>query len=295
MKKMIAALLVLAAAAGGLIYYGLHSMLEKTPGEASQVSAQPASSQADEVQTKQSDTKDDTKKQTKPDVGVMKPFKTPADMLDAIGYEVTQNPDTVGWLYIPDTTINNSVVQSHDNTYYLRKTERKKPDVYGCYFADYTCNFGMRDALSANTVIYGHSDLKDNPEGPKFSQLFQFLDEDFAKKHPVIYFSTLEEHMAWQIFAVYFTDTGHDYISTDFDGPSRALLAQQAKDRSVFQYDVETGESDKYLTLSTCTIRYGTEQKDQRFVVMAKLLPSDEVPKTVSLTVNPNPVQPNFG
>lgn len=295
MKKWIAALLVLAAAAGGLIYYGLHSILEKTPGEASEVSAQPSSSQTDEVQTNQSGSQADKTKKTKPDVGVMKPFKTPADMLDALGYEVTQNPDTVGWLYIPDTTINNSVVQSHDNTYYLRKTERKQSNIYGCYFADYTCNFGTRDALSANTVIYGHSDLKDNSDGPKFSQLFKLTDAEFAKKHPVIYFSTLEEQMAWQVFAVYFTDTSHDYISTDLDGPSRAALAQQAKERSVFQYDVETGESDQYLTLSTCSIKYGTQQKGQRFVIMAKLLPSEDVPKTASLTVNPNPVQPQFG
>lgn len=295
MKKLIAALLILAVAAGGMITYGLHSILEKEPGEASQVSAQPASSHADESAPKQSKTNDETKRKTKPDVGVIKPFKTKADMLDAIGHAITQNPDTIGWIYVPDTTINNSVVQSHDNTYYLRKTERKVPDVYGCYFADYTCNFGTRDSLSANTVIYGHSDLKDNPEGPKFSQLFQFLDQGFAKKHPVIYFSTVEEYMAWQIFAVYFTDTGHDYIETELDGPSRAALAQQAKDRSLFVYDVATGEDDTYLTLSTCTIRYGTENKNQRFVIMAKLLPDEEVPKTAAITVNPNPVQPNFG
>lgn len=295
MKKLIAALMVLAVAAGGLIYYGLHNIFEKNPGEASQVSAQPASSSTDAAQADPSASQPSKPEKTKPDVGVMKPLETPADVLDAIGYETTQNPDTVGWIYIPDTTINNSVVQSHDNTYYLRQTERKNPDVYGCYFADYTCNFGPREDLSANTVIYGHSDLKDNPDGPRFSQLFKFTDEEFAKKHPVIYFSTLEEHMAWQVFAVYFTSTSHDYISTDLDGPSRAALAQQAKERSLFQYNVETGESDQYLTLSTCSITYGTQQKDQRFVIMAKLLPSGDVPKTVSLTVQQNPVQPQFG
>ncbi len=301
MKKLIAAVLVLAAAAGGLFYYALHNALIKNPGEASQVNAQPERSQSDAAQpggqTNSGQTQDqqgETEK-AKPSVGVMKPFKTPADMLDAIGYEITQNTDTVGWLYIPDTTINNSVVQSHNNTVYLRQTERKKPDTYGCYYADFTCNFGARDKLSANTVIYGHSDLKDNPDGQRFSQLFKFTDEVFAANHPVIYFSTAEEYMAWQIFAVYYTDTDLDYISTDLDGPSRTALAQQAKDRSIYQYRVTTGETDQFLTLSTCSVKYGAQEKGQRFVVMAKLLPAGEIPETVSLTVNQNPVQPKFG
>ncbi len=301
MKKLIAAVLVLAAAAGGFLYYALHNTLLKTPGEASQVNAQPESSQSDAAQpggqtsSNQMQDQQGQSEKAKPSVGVMKPLKTPADVLDAIGYEITQNSDTVGWLYIPDTTINNSVVQSHNNTVYLRQTERKQPDIYGCYYADYTCNFGPREKLSANTVVYGHSDLKDNPDGLRFSQLFKFTDADFAKKHPVIYFSTPEEYMEWQIFAVYYTDTGLDYISTDLDGPSRAALAQQAKDRSIYQYDVAVGESDQFLTLSTCSIKYGAQEKDQRFVIMAKLLPAGEIPKTVSLTVNQNPVQPKFG
>lgn len=298
MKKLIAAMLVLAAAAGGLIYYALHNALVKNPGEASQVNAQPESSQSDTAQPggqTSSEQAQNLSEKAKPSVGVMKPLKTPADVLDAIGYEITQNPDTVGWLYIPDTTINNSVVQSHNNTVYLRQTERKKPDVYGCYYADFTCNFGERGKLSANTVIYGHSDLKDNPDGLRFSQLFKFTDESFAEKHPVIYFSTPEEYMAWQIFAVYYTDTGLDYISTDLDGPSRAALAQQAKDRSIYQYNVTTEEADQFLTLSTCSIKYGAQEKGQRFVIMAKLLPPGEIPQTASLTVNQNPVQPKFG
>ena len=53
-------------------------------------------------------------------------IETQADVLDALDYETTQNQDTVGWLTVPNTRINNSVLQAHDNIAYLRTNERKE-------------------------------------------------------------------------------------------------------------------------------------------------------------------------
>ncbi len=235
------------------------------------------------------------KNQTKqPNIGVMKPIESPADIKEQLGYQISQNPDTVGWLKVPNTVINDSVVQSYNNVYYLRLNEKKEQNIYGCYFADYTCSFGSREELSQNTIIYGHSDLKDDTDGPKFSQLLRFTKEEFAKANPYVYFSTLQDQMTWQIFAVFYTDTGMDYIESQFSGGEFAALVAEAKQKSLYQYDVEVGEEDKILTLSTCTVKYG-ERRDQRFVVMAKLMPKDHVPvKTASLQANPNPRQPEF-
>jgi sortase B len=36
---------------------------------------------------------------------------------------------------------------------------------------------------------------------------------------------------------------------------------------------VTVGETDKILTLSTCTVKYGSNDYEHRFVVMAKLVP----------------------
>lgn len=226
-------------------------------------------------------------KEKQPEIGVMKPVETPADVLNQLDYEYQQNPDTVGWLRIPATDISNSVVQAINNTYYLRRTERKTNDIYGCYFADYECSFGARDMMSPNTVIYGHSDLKDNPDGLKFSQLFRFTKENFARRTPYIYFSTPESIMTWQIFAAFYTDTKLDYISTQLSGAQVVALAEQAKKNSVFAYDVPVGEADKLLTLSTCSIKNGTDG-EQRFVVMAKLLPQDTNEEaTAAITAKP--------
>ena len=54
-------------------------------------------------------------------------------------------------------------------------------------------------------------------------------------------------------------------------------------------------DRDKILTLSTCTVKYGTSNKDQRFVIMAKLVPAGaELKETASLTKNENIKLPSF-
>lgn len=221
-----------------------------------------------------------------PDVqlNVPREVETQADVLDALDYETTQNQDTVAWLHVPGTRINNSVLQAHDNIAYLRTNERRESSIYGCYFADAECNVGPREVLSHNTVVYGHSDLQDNPEGPRFSQLFKFTDPEFARATPVIEFSTLEGFMDWQVFAVFYTDTSFDYISAEPEGGVDALAAA-AKKKSLYDYGVAVGPDDHILTLSTCSIRDGNDGT-HRLVVMAKLLPEGaEPPEAANITV----------
>ena len=210
--------------------------------------------------------------------------ETQADVLDALDYETKQNQDTVGWITIPGTRVNNSVLQAHDNIAYLRTNERKEASVYGCYFADAECNIGGREVLSPNVVIYGHSDLQDNPDGPRFSQLFKFTDPEFAGNTPAIQFSTMEGFMDWQVFAVFYTDTSFDYIAANPEGGVDALAAE-AKKKSLYDYGVAVGPDDHLLTLSTCSVRDG-DDGTHRLVVMAKLLPEGaEPPETVNIKV----------
>lgn len=230
----------------------------------------------------------DASSQSGPQLDVTKPIETHADRLEVLDYATQQNQDTVGWLEIPGTSINNSVVQAHDNFAYLRTNEKKEPDVYGCYFADYECSLGERAVFSPNTVIYGHSDLKDNPDGPRFSQLFRFTYPEFAAKTPVIRFSTIQDYMEWEIFAVFYTRTDFDYISAEPEGGAEAL-AKAAMERSIYDYGVTVGPEDHILTLSTCTVKEGAEDRSQRLVVMARMLPEEaETPVRAEITPKEN-------
>lgn len=205
------------------------------------------------------------------EVRVITNVETDADVLDALDYEITQNKDTVAWLTVPNTRINNSVVQGHDNIVYLRTNERRESSIYGCYFADAECSVSTRELLNHNTIVYGHSDLQDNPEGQRFSQLFKFIDPEFARKTPVIHFSTIHNFMDWQVFAVFYTTVDFNYIDAEPEGGLRQL-ADEAKRQSIYDYGVAVGDNDHILTLSTCSVRDGSDGT-HRLVVMAKLLP----------------------
>ncbi len=135
--------------------------------------------------------------------------------------------------------------------------------------------------------------MDDNPDGARFSQLKKYLDIDYCKENPYIYFSTPESSLTWQIFAVYYTDIAFDYIDTDPDDIKYANIISEAKQRSQFIFDVDVGINDNILTLSTCTYKETTNRSNYRYVVMAKLLPAGASLTTpVKVEVNPSPKSP---
>lgn len=210
------------------------------------------------------------------------------------GYE--RNSDTVAWLYIPGTTIDDAVLhRPGDNEFYLRLDEDKNYSVFGCYYADAYNTFGTIDELSKNTIIYGHSDLRDNPDGKKFSQLFKYLDENFLENNPNIFLSTSEEDMIFQVFAVFFTHIDFVY---NWANPSKEVfenIIAEAKAKSEYIIDLDVKNGDKIVTLSTCTAFYVPgDQNNYRLVVMAKLVSDDmsQVKKKIEIAKNPNVQKP---
>lgn len=218
--------------------------------------------------------------------------ETQKDMLTKMTAFYQKNDDTVGWLNVPGTTIDEVVVQAPDNDYYLRRNNMKQSAFDGCYYADYRTNLGARKDLSKNVVIYGHS-MDDNPDGARFSQLKKYLDVEYCKTNPYIYFSTPEADLTWQIFAVYYTDINFDYIDPNPDTAKFTNMISEAKQRSQFVFDVDVSASDTILTLSTCTYKEPNNRSQYRYVVQAKLLPaSASLAKSVKVEVNPSPKSP---
>lgn len=209
-----------------------------------------------------------------------------------------KNDDVVGWLQIPDTEINNAVMQTTNNEFYHRKDELKQYSWTGCYYADYECFFGpTSDDLGRSTVIYGHNvNYDDGKDKERFSQLFHFADEEWAREHPYIFFSTTEEDMVWEVFAVAYTATDFNYIQVLKDRrvsneqiteAQMINIVNEARERSEYDYnDVEVTGDDKILTLSTCSYKYG-RRNDVRFIVMAKLVTEeDTLVETANITIN---------
>lgn len=236
------------------------------------------------------------------------------DRTDKVKAAKESNDDVVGWLYIPGLSDVDAGV-CHDASSYSydrRDINGKKLGgvgsgkeywVYGAYYTHLRNTFGSDASdMSTNTVIFGHSDLgitnksykDDDPEGPLFSQLFNFKDPSFAEKTPYIYFSTPTKTLVYEVFSVFYNDAKIDggkslwYIEPE-PGIDYGTLLDTVKERSLYKYDVDVTAADKILTLSTCTVGFGLQKRgNYRFVIVAKLVTDENslVQKNASFTIN---------
>ena len=211
------------------------------------------------------------------------------------------NSDVKGWLKIPGTNINYPVLHRSQDHFYLNHDINKQPSHDAVIYADPAVTFGTRSQIAPNTVLYGHNwtNYSAQPAVGRasdvmFAQLTAYQYLDFAKQHPYIYYSTEAEEMVWQVFATFYTDI--NFIYNYAYPPSTAnfqSIINGAKARSRNNFDVSVSTSDRILTLSTCTRAYG-KSANQRFVVMAKLMPKGAALNPVTVTTNPNPVLPSM-
>lgn len=216
-----------------------------------------------------------------------------------------RNSDAVSWLMVPNTKIDEGVVQAGDNEYYLRRNMYGKYSYEGCYYLDYECLPGEDDLFSRNSIIYGHNlgtpmGVKDDSNGAKFAQLLKFAEESFASQTPYIYLTTNNGAHVFEIFAVFYCEADLDpipYHYADYSDENFNDLMHDVQERSEYIYETQPGIGDNILTLSTCTYKYGTysQNPNQRFVVMGRLMQEgDQYFETAKFEKNPNPKPPNF-
>lgn len=212
---------------------------------------------------------------------------------DALREAKKTNTDTVAWLRIPGTDVDDAVMQSSDNSYYLRRDESGAYNQWGCYYADYYSVLIDRDSLQQNTVIYGHSQDDESPHGPKFSQLFRYLEQDFLQQNPNIYLTVGDEELAFEVCAVFLTGIDFYYINPTPSDEGFSDFAQTVAAKNEYIFSAQHTEQDKLLTLSSCSHRYDVNNTgDQRIVVMAKLLPEGAGQSELSVSKNPDPAKP---
>lgn len=159
------------------------------------------------------------------------------------------NPDTVGWLTVNNTTVNYPVVQSNNNSYYLNHDFNRASNSLGWIFMDYRNN--ARD-LDQNTVIYGHNIAKAKI---MFGNLSATLKSSWYTKadNQYITFNTEQGDMKWRIFSIYTIAATNDYLYNTFETQTQFLeFINKMKSRSIYDFGCEVKENDKIVTLSTC-------------------------------------------
>jgi len=173
------------------------------------------------------------------------------------------NPDIYGWISIEGTRINYPLVQGEDNDYYLDHAYTGDYLPEGSIFVDYNNNSSIMK--NYNTVIYGHN-IK---SGSMFHDVTQFFSDKYMNG-VYIYVYTFDGVYIYEPFSIYESRYDYNYFRTGFTGGEEFVkFAEEVRDNSAFdKKSTEFNETDRLLTLSTCTNGFYT----QRYALHAKLI-----------------------
>ncbi len=162
------------------------------------------------------------------------------------------NPDTVAWIYIPDTEIDFPVVQTDDNEYYLRHAFSGLYSVYGCPFLDMRNNSDFTDFVS---IIYGHNTVNDTV----FAPLLEFTDQEYLEEHDNGLLVLNDEIYQVNFFACSVADSYSDLYTVAFTSKAqKQTYIEEIKNTAVSLIEIDEEEllDERLLLLSTCSEEY---------------------------------------
>jgi len=189
-----------------------------------------------------------------------------AEAMEQVRAVAADNADTIGWLRIDGTNINNVVMFAPDTPgKYLHMDFYGKWSYRGTLYVAENCDVRTAD----NILIYGHH-MKD---GSMFGSLISYKDAAFRAAHPIVQFDTLYASHSYEVVAAIETEIPaegsdafryYDCIGTD---PEQfAQYCTFIEQNRCYDTGITIQPGDRLLTLSTCA--YHTA--NGRFLVVAR-------------------------
>ena len=187
--------------------------------------------------------------------------------LDAFSGLLALNPDTIGWLRIEGTVIDDVVMYAPlEKEKYLHRDFYGNDSVRGAFFVDENCDVRTSD----NVIIYGHH-MKD---GTMFGALADYQSADFAARHPIVQFHTLYGNHRYEVVAAINTrilaagEPGFRYY--EYTGSNDDVKFWEywnfIQQNRLYDTGVTLQPGDRLLTLSTCAYH----AQDGRFILVAR-------------------------
>lgn len=171
------------------------------------------------------------------------------------------NSDIVGWLTIEGTNINYPIVQTDNNTYYLKHSFEKKYSNYGAIYMDAIVD---KEFNSLNTFIYGHNTSNET----MFGELRKFMKQSFYDEYKNIFIYTKDKNFKLEIFSVHIDRASSKSYQMNFT--TMDLYKEYIdlmKSYSVIKSNVEVNyETDRIVTLYSCSHERGNSKLDRYFV-----------------------------
>lgn len=209
--------------------------------------------------------------------------KYPEGMMPQFQSLYRENADTRGWIQIENTAINYPVMQQKEDGFYDTRNFYKRPSTFGVPHLKTGTEVGGR--LMA---VYGNN----TEDGQMFSELTQYTDIAYLKKHTTVEMNTIYRGAQYKIFAVMIVGTDDRYTD-NFDYAPETFASDedfqyfvaQVRQRSLFDTPVAVEATDKLLMLTT-PIDYGFD--GARIVVAARQVRVGEAAENDLMAANKN-------
>lgn len=180
------------------------------------------------------------------------------------------NPDSVGWLYVPNSRINLPVLQGSDDRFYINHNYIGEKSRYGAVFLSSGDKLSPKDA-DKNLVIYGNN----MSDGQMFGTLKKYRNVNYYKKNAGFYFYNEYARDTYAICAVMVLDSAGD---KDFD-VTKSHFADSVEfydwykgvqSRSLINTGMNAYYGDKFITLVSPTDDF----EGARLAVLARCIPN---------------------
>ena len=174
------------------------------------------------------------------------------NITESLRQMVEENSDVIGRLLIPGVL--DEMVMQRNNTYYLNHNANGATAEHGAVFADQSCTLRMPPE---NLLLRGQGGVP----GKTFAPLWQYVSggSGFVSANMMARLSTLYEEENYVLFAVivaggdsssasYFNYASNPTFTTD---EAMMLYVENARQHSIYQFNVDVIPSDRLLTLAT--------------------------------------------
>lgn len=181
---------------------------------------------------------------------------TKIDKLDIDFNKLTTfNSDTIGWIQIPDTTLNYPIVhRKNDNETYLTHNFEKKYAPTGSIFLDGGNNPDLNDPA---TFIFGHNVSTTLTLGTEtyFTCLGNFSNPEYLKKHPHTIIKTIHNKvLEYKNIGIITVPETTPLYKTSFKSKEEYISFQKSLADKMGLAASPFTENSKILILATCLL-----------------------------------------
>lgn len=167
-------------------------------------------------------------------------------------------PDAIGWLYIPDSSINYPIMQSGDNDFYLHHAYDGSSLKSGSIFLDFRCENRFMNPVN---IVYGHN----MRNGSMFAEVMKFADSAYFDSHRYGWIATPET-----VYRIDFFSCAKANMNDElYDGST--LINEWLShiyDASVVWENADFSGNDRFISLSTCSYEF----ENARIILTGKLV-----------------------